>query len=53
MENEYDDDYTQEPHEDRKREKGWTRCEPCGEWLHVEDLTSEIGCQCEEEREGE
>ena len=47
MKYEYDDDYTQELHEDRKREKGWKKCAKCGEWLHVEDLTSGTSCQCD------
>lgn len=48
MNEEYDDDYTQELHEDRKRARGWARCDDCGEWLHVEDLANGLGCQCEE-----
>tara|TARA_B100001123_G_scaffold25733_1_gene27788 strand:+ start:149 stop:322 length:174 start_codon:yes stop_codon:yes gene_type:complete len=48
MNEEYDDDYTQELHEDRKRARGWARCDDCGEWLHMEDLANGLGCQCEE-----
>ena len=48
-ETEYDDDYTKEQHLDRKARDGWTHCEDCGEWVHLNDLREGASCSCDDE----
>jgi acetyl-CoA carboxylase beta subunit len=48
-ETEYDDDYSKEAHLDRKAEKGWTHCEDCGEWIHLNDVCEGVRCSCDDE----
>ena len=48
-ETEYDDDYAKEAHLDRKATDGWTHCEDCGDWLHLNDVSDGVRCSCEDE----
>ena len=45
----YDDDYTNEAHIDRKALEGWTRCEGCGDRIHLNDVREGASCSCEDE----
>ena len=49
----YDDDYSAEAHLDRKAKEGWTRCEECGEWIHLDDVCEGVRCKCGEEEDAE
>ena len=47
MDNDYDDDYGEELHLERKAKEGWTLCQECGTWLHLEDYkTGSDFCEC-------
>ena len=50
---EYDDDYAAEAHLDRKAKEGWTRCEECGEWIHLDDVREGVQCKCGEKEDAE
>ena len=48
-ETEYDDDYSKEQHLDLKALEGWTRCEGCGDRIHLNDVREGASCSCEDE----
>ena len=48
-ETDYDDDYSKEAHLDRKAREGWTHCEACGEWIHLNDVCDGVRCSCDDE----
>ena len=48
-ETEYDDDYVNEAHVDRKAGEGWTHCEGCGERIHLDDVREGASCSCDDE----
>ena len=48
-ETDYDDDYAKEAHLDRKATDGWTHCEDCGDWLHLNDVSDGARCSCDDD----
>ena len=38
-------EYEVENHVDARKREGWEYCEECGEWLHLEDVASGMGCR--------